>query len=235
MKIYGGIFDKETLLTLYTLIRKKFITEVGGIINSGKEAVLLHGRKSAKEVAIKVYKTLTSNFKERRVYIEGDLRFKRMKKDMKHLVYLWALKEYKNLKRMYDAGVNVPKPITCKKNILVMKFIGEKGTPAPLLKDIEINDANKIFTLIKKDIEKMYKNANLVHGDLSEYNILIWDTPFIIDVSQAVLSSHPYALDFLRRDIERIFFFFKKNGVTTGDPLSFLKQLLKEGKGNEPR
>ena len=60
----------------------------------------------------------------------------------------------------------------------------------------------------------MYHECNLVHGDLSEYNIL-WheDRPVIIDVSQSVEHAHPYANDFLRKDISNITDFFGKKGL----------------------
>ena len=60
----------------------------------------------------------------------------------------------------------------------------------------------------------MYHECNLVHGDLSEYNILWHDNrPVIIDVSQSVEHAHPYANDFLRKDISNITDFFGKKGL----------------------
>jgi RIO kinase 1 len=65
-------------------------------------------------------------------------------------------------------------------------------------------------------MRRMYHECNLVHGDLSEYNLL-WHNgrAVIIDVSQSVEHSHPYANDFLRKDITNITDFFKKRGVNT--------------------
>lgn len=65
-------------------------------------------------------------------------------------------------------------------------------------------------------MRRMYHECNLVHGDLSEYNLL-WHNhrAVIIDVSQSVEHSHPYANDFLRKDITNITDFFKKRGVDT--------------------
>jgi RIO kinase 1 len=61
---------------------------------------------------------------------------------------------------------------------------------------------------------RMYNQARLVHGDLSEYNILYWDQSLVfIDVSQSVDHDHPSAFDFLRKDCENIGAFFHKKGV----------------------
>jgi RIO kinase 1 len=59
----------------------------------------------------------------------------------------------------------------------------------------------------------MYK-AGVVHGDLSEYNILNWDEkPCIIDLSMGVLTDHPIANDLLERDVDRVLNYFRKMGV----------------------
>ena len=60
---------------------------------------------------------------------------------------------------------------------------------------------------------RMYNEARLVHGDLSEYNILYWEGECVfIDVSQSVEHDHPAAFDFLRKDCENICAFFRKKG-----------------------
>ncbi len=60
----------------------------------------------------------------------------------------------------------------------------------------------------------MYQKAELVHADLSEYNIMIWKgKPIIFDISQAVLVKHPMADTFLRRDLENLNNYFRKLGV----------------------
>ena len=64
-------------------------------------------------------------------------------------------------------------------------------------------------------MQKMFKDCNLVHADLSEYNML-WhdDQLWFIDVSQSVEPTHPRALEFLARDCGNVVNFFKKSGVT---------------------
>ena len=72
----------------------------------------------------------------------------------------------------------------------------------------------EIFDYIIDQMKDMYQKAELVHADLSEYNILMKEqTPIIIDVGQAVLTNHPMAQEFLVRDVKNIIKFFNKHGV----------------------
>jgi RIO kinase 1 len=58
-------------------------------------------------------------------------------------------------------------------------------------------------------IDVLYNKAGLVHADLSEFNILYGDQPYVIDMGQSVTKDHPRALPFLMRDIRNINRFFK--------------------------
>ena len=69
----------------------------------------------------------------------------------------------------YTNGVNVPKPITLKRTVLVMKFFGKNGQSAPTLKEIVVNQHD--YQTVLHQIRDLYTKAKLVHADLSEYNI----------------------------------------------------------------
>lgn len=210
------VFDKPTLLTLYNMIRQGTISEMYGAIDAGKESKIFWAKDSeGRDLAVKIYLTVASEFRTGMImYIEGDPRFKNVKKDRRELIYLWASKEFKNLKEAYEHRVRVPKPIAVKNNILVMEFIGRDGVPAPLIKDVEIKNPTRIYKMVLNDMKKLYKEAKLVHGDLSEYNIMYWKgLPYLIDLSQAVSLDHPLSHEFLRRDIKNINRFFRKLGV----------------------
>ena len=74
----------------------------------------------------------------------------------------------------------------------------------------------------------MYKKANLVHADLSAFNVLIYrNKPYIIDLGQGVLSKHPRAFDFLRRDINNIVKHFLKYGINE-DESRIYKEITKK-------
>ncbi len=65
---------------------------------------------------------------------------------------------------------------------------------------------------ILEDIKKMYK-AGLVHADLSEYNILMGDVPYLIDFGQGVVKEHPHSMKFLERDVAIVLRYFERRGI----------------------
>ena len=210
------VFDRSTLMTIYDFLNKGTIDEIHGVVKAGKEARIYWGRDSqGRELAIKIYLTTSAEFKKgMRPYIEGDPRFAHVRRDTRSLVYAWAQKEFKNLQRAYDVGIRVPRPIDVKNNVLIMEFVGEDGVSAPLLREITLQNPRKVYQRLLSYLEKLYQKAELVHADLSEYNIMIWeDNPVLFDISQAVPLQHPMASKFLRRDIENLNRYFKKLGV----------------------
>ncbi|RLG98099.1 serine protein kinase RIO, partial [Candidatus Bathyarchaeota archaeon] len=112
-EVFEEVFDKRTLMTLYDLMNDGVISEVIGVVKAGKESRLYWGKgPNGEDLAIKIYLTTSAEFRRGMLpYIEGDPRFKRVKRDTHSLVYVWAQKEFKNLKLAYEAGVKVPKPI----------------------------------------------------------------------------------------------------------------------------
>ena len=209
------------------------LDRIEGIISAGKEAnvYLAHDLKG-NEVAIKIYKIDSNISKWMRNYIVGDSRFKKIPRNISKIIYLWASKEYKNLKRAEKAGLNVPKPILVKNNILIMEYIGFGPIPAPKLKDIkDPKDVSMLFEEILKMIKILYQKAKLVHADLSEFNILYHNQePVIIDLSQAVLIEHPKAEAYLVRDIKNIFNYFNRFGIEMPNPEKFYYEVLNHDK-----
>ena len=201
-----------------------------GVVSAGKEARVYWAKnRRGEDVAVKIYLTTTAEFRKSiRQYIIGDPRFESVSGDLRKLILKWVQKEYKNLKRMHEAGVRVPKPYYAYRNILVMEFIGENGIRAPLLKEVRLTDEEyvEIYEKIVHYIKLMYNKAKLVHADLSEYNIMLYGgEPVIIDVSQAVTLDHPMAMYFLIRDIKNIIRYFRDDvGIETHN----LNELLEE-------
>jgi len=212
------VFDKSTLMVIYHMLDTGKLAKISGAVRSGKEAKIYCGIGPKKnEIAIKIYLTLSAEFKKGRLaYIEGDPRFERTRTDTRSLVYLWAQKEFRNLKQACDAKVRVPKPIAVQKNVLLMEFIGKQGEPAPLLREIVLKKPEKTYRELIAYLRLLYQKAELVHGDLSEYNIMIWrGHPVIFDVSQAVATEHPVANRLLMRDILNLNRYFHQIGVET--------------------
>jgi RIO kinase 1 len=226
---FESVFDERTVFHLNKLLVNGPLERIEGVISAGKEAnVYLAYDIDGKEVAVKIYKIDTNTSKWMRKYITGDPRFKKIPNNISKIIFLWASKEFKNLKRAYKAGLSVPNPIFTQKNILIMEYIGFESIPAPVLKDIKApKDPVKLFNEVLNFMKNLYQKAKLVHGDLSEFNILYHNQkPVIIDISQGVSVQHPKAEVYLVRDIRNIFNYFEKIGVNTPDPKDFYYEVL---------
>ncbi|MBN1159922.1 MAG: serine protein kinase RIO [Candidatus Diapherotrites archaeon] len=214
-KIWGYVFDSATKETLFELQQKQQLESLESIISTGKEAYVFVGKgPGGAPVAVKVYKIETSSFNTMSKYIVGDPRFEKVKKDKRAIVYAWAKKEFRNLERASKSGVKVPLPIAQKNNVLIMELIGKKDEPALPMINTRLNDPKKVYEKVLEYIARLFYGSDLIHADLSEYNILInKKEPILIDMGQSVLSSHPMAQEFLDRDILHITNFFKGLGL----------------------
>ncbi|KAM0375730.1 hypothetical protein ACHAPZ_006673 [Fusarium culmorum] len=225
------VLDQRTRMILLQMINRGFVSEVHGAISTGKEAnvygaVLLDDSTGeATQRAIKVYKTAILSFKDRERYITGEHRFKSGfdKGNNRKMVKLWAEKEFRNLRRIYNSGIPCPEPISLKLHVLVMGFLGDrKGWAYPRLRDATLTGDDidqqwhKLYIQLLGIMRKIYQVCRLVHADLSEYNILYHKGKlYIIDVSQSVEPDHPRSLEFLRMDIKNVGDFFRRKGVDT--------------------
>jgi len=224
-----SVFDERTFFLVNQILKNQILHRIEGIISAGKEAnVYLAYNNIGEEVAVKIYKIDNNTSKWMKNYIIGDPRYKKIPHNVTKIIFLWAGKEFKNLKRAYKVGLKVPKPIYVKDNVLIMEYIGFKSTPAPRLKDIkDLEDPKKTFNEITDFMKILYQKANLVHADLSEFNILFHNKkPVIIDISQAVTKEHPKAEVYLVRDIKNIFNYFEKLGLKTPDPEDFYYEII---------
>ena len=133
------------------LINNKVIREINGCISTGKEANVYHARSydGNEEYAIKIYKTSILVFKDRDKYVEGEFRFRHghCRSNPRKMIRLWAEKELRNLKRIYESDICCPEPMWVKSNVLMMKFIGEDMIAAPRLKDAQNISEEEYHTL----------------------------------------------------------------------------------------
>jgi len=213
--------------TIYKLANDNYIDYMLGIIATGKEAnVYFAQNPSGENIAIKIYRMETSNFRNMYKYIAGDRRFGNIKMSRQIIVETWAKKEFKNLELAYNAGVCVPKPIICRRNVLLMEFIGGNEISAPIAKNCPPKEPKKWLQKVLNSIRVLYKKAGLIHGDLSEYNILNFnEEPVIIDIGQGVPIDHPIADELLKNDIKNMFKWFKKLGVDTPNAEEFYNSI----------
>lgn len=211
--------DPRTRMVLFKMLNRGVFHDMNGCISTGKEANVYHATKSdGQELAIKVYKTSVLVFKDRDRYVQGDYRFRHgyCRHNPRKMVKTWAEKEMRNLMRLKAAGIRCPTPLLLRLHVLVMEFIGKAGWAAPRLKDavLSLDKLREGYLEMILVMRTLYQKCKLVHGDLSEYNILYFEGHlYIIDVSQSVDLDHPHALDFLREDCVHISDFFRKHGV----------------------
>ncbi|KAL6097471.1 riok3 [Pungitius sinensis] len=218
--------DPRTRLLMYKMVNAGVLENINGCISTGKESVVFHANGGSleeqpvpQEVVLKVFKTTLNEFKNRDRYIKDDYRFidRFSKLNPRKVIRLWAEKEMHNLSRMKKAEIPCPEVVLLKKHILVMSFIGRDHVPAPKLKDVQLSseDMKNAFYQVLHVMQQLYQECNLVHADLSEYNMLwhegkVW----LIDVGQSVEPTHPHALEFLFRDCRNVATFFQKRGVS---------------------
>lgn len=232
------VLDPRTRMILLQMINRGVVSEVNGVISTGKEANVYHAMSMAttsegdltpdsvsREIhrAIKVYKTSILVFKDREKYVTGEFRFRQgyNKSSNRAMVKVWAEKEWRNLKRIYASGIPCPEPVYLRLHVLGMSFVGDsKGVPAPRLKDVEFTEKNSqlrwrdVYVELLAYMRILYQVCKLVHADLSEYNVLYHnERSWIIDVSQSVEHDHPRSLDFLRMDIKNISDFCRRKEV----------------------
>ena len=213
-KVEGSVFDDATYAALYKLVQDGHLQAFGGPISTGKEANVYEAiGEDGETVAVKVYLTTTSNFRQMGDYLEGDPRFEGIKGSTTDVVIAWVRKESSNLERARAAGVAVPEPVAVQRNVLVMEYLGDESGPAPTLNEVSIENPETAFSVVEEYMRRLY-DAGLVHGDLSEYNIVVHEDQLVfIDVGQAVTVHHPNAEDFLDRDCRNVASFFADLGV----------------------
>ncbi len=219
IKTVEEVLDPITMGHIERLLQRGVIWEMKGTISAGKEARVFWAKsRGGRDLAVKIYLSFTAEFRKSiRKYIIGDPRFENIPSgNFRRLIYEWTRKEYRNLQRLREAGVRVPEPIAFQGNVLVMEFLGEEGYRAPLLVEA-VNDMTRDEILeawreASELLRGIVCRARLVHADFSEYNIMVWrGSLWVIDVAQAVSHHHPYAEEFLVRDIRNIASFFEEH------------------------
>ena len=219
-KVEDSVFDEATLGALYKLVQDGYIDAFGGPLSTGKEANVYLAAGAEGEVAVKVYRINASDFTDMRGYLEGDPRLEELGGNKKAVVMAWVKREFANLKRARAAGVRAPEPVAVERNVLVMEFLGSEAGRAKRLGEVHIENPETAFEVVREYLRRLY-DAGLVHGDLSEYNVVVHDSElYVIDLGQAVTVHHPNHEDFLERDCENVAAFFARQGVdTSGDQL----------------
>lgn len=203
---------------LLPLIEDGLIDEVLGQLMSGKEATVYMVRCGSDVRCAKVYKEAAKrSFKKAVQYQEGrrvrnSRRGRAMEKGSKfgrdQQEDIWQNAEVDALYKLAQAGVRVPEPFGCFEGVLLMELIvDEEGFVAPRLNDVALSPerARHDHAVVMQDVIKMLC-VGLIHGDLSEFNVLIDEKgPVIIDLPQAVdAAANNNAKVMLERDVQNM-------------------------------
>ncbi|MFC7176830.1 serine/threonine-protein kinase Rio1 [Halosegnis marinus] len=219
-KVTDSVFDDATLAALYKLVQDGHVAAFGGPLSTGKEANVYLAAGDDRDVAVKIYRINASDFRAMRDYLDGDPRFEGIGSDKRKVVVAWTKKEFANLMRARDAGVRVPEPIAVQRNVLVMEFLGRDGERAKRLSEVAVENPETAYEVVREYTRRLYR-AGLVHGDLSEYNVVVHDGElYVLDLGQAVTVHHPNSRDFLERDCRNVAAFFSRQGYeVTGEAM----------------
>jgi|TARA_B100000315_G_scaffold260402_1_gene321455 RIO kinase 1 len=218
-------FEKDNIENAFA----GYVLKVLGKINDGKEATVYlcrTGRDSGfTYAAAKIFKSRTfRHFDTDRNYRDfGKMRDRRLAKLMRgrggrgDQVFhrQWVKSEWHTLNALHKLGVRVPIPIAEYDDGVLMEYIGTLDGAAPRLIDCRLDE-----TKLKATAEKLYHDIeimladDIVHGDLSPYNILYHGEPVIIDVPQAMdLRTTPKAYSMMQRDLTNLDRYFKKKKI----------------------
>ncbi|VEE62725.1 serine/threonine protein kinase [Shewanella putrefaciens] len=208
----------KTPKRIQPLVDEGLVDEVISQLMSGKEATVYVVRCGEDIRCAKVYKEAEKrSFKQAVVYQEGrkvrnSRRARAMEKGSKfgreQMEEAWQSAEVDALFRLADAGVRVPTPFGCFDGVLLMELVTDsEGHVAPRLNDVSfsadqaIHDHGLVMTYVKRML-----CAGLVHGDLSEFNVLVdANGPVIIDLPQAVdAAANNHAKWMLERDVNNM-------------------------------
>lgn len=212
----------KTPKRLTTLVEEGLVDEVLGQLMSGKEATVYIVRCGEHIRCAKVYKDANQrSFRKAASYQEGrkvknSRQARAMEKGSRYgrqmQEEVWQNAEVDALYRLAAAGVRVPQPYICFDGVLLMDLVVDaEGTAAPRLNDVALSEelALEYHAMLVKEVVKMLC-AGIIHGDLSEYNILVDENgPVIIDLPQAIdASANSTAAEMLERDVNNLRTYF---------------------------
>ncbi len=196
------------MLALRTLVNKGVLEAIGDRMAVGKESeiyrALAPGNKMIVVKLLRIGRPSFRGTRRLRVFaVDPHLDWYKQSK-------IAAEREFKALRELYYAGANIPKPLAYNRHAIVLDYI--EGIE--LYRKPALENPGEVLRVILETIRKAYLEVGIVHGDLSEYNVLIdirTGDPVIIDWPQYVEKDNPSSDFLLERDVEYIVRFFNKN------------------------
>ncbi|ALU11529.1 serine/threonine kinase [Ignicoccus islandicus DSM 13165] len=194
------------VLAIVSLMKKGYLDKLGEKLGVGKESdVYLGITPSGKEVAVKFHRVGRTSFRH-------VARHRSYKLESSWLLQskVSAQREFAALRELSSVGAKVPEPIARSRHVVVTELI--KGA-VELSEKPPLKDPLKAFQDVIETIDKAYNEVGIVHGDLSEYNVIVnpeTSEAYVIDWPQYVERDHPRAKELLRRDVDYVVKFFRK-------------------------
>lgn len=206
------------LLALDALVKRNVISQLGPLIGKGKESDVYSCMDDEKNIyAMKFYRMGRVSFRNIKKY--RDLVGERGHLSWLYVNRLAAKKEYDALEEIFKLKLDTPKPISFNRHVIVMSYL--RGKELVYFK--RIKNPAKVFNRIIKQIKTIYQKANMIHGDLGEFNIILSEKGeiLIIDWLQWIPSDHPNAKSLLKRDITNVCNYFRNkfNVVSSVDEI----------------
>ena len=199
-------------LAINAFVKSGVILSFGQTIGVGKEADVYTALTPMGEtVAVKFHRLGRISFRQtrrKRGYIHEH-------SSWLFQSHLAAEKEFQALQLVYENKVSVPKPLSYNRHVIVMSII-EGGV---LSKWRKLANPTSVLKKILCNIRKTYLKAHVIHGDLSEYNIVLQSDMqvLIIDWPQYILADHLNATSFLQRDLQNVLTFFNRRFNVAAD------------------
>ncbi len=221
----------KTPKRLAAMLEEGLVDEVIGQLMSGKEATVYVVRCGDHIRCAKVYKEANQrSFRNNASYQEGrkvknSRQARAMEKGSRYgrkmQEEVWQSAEVDALYRLAAAGVRVPQPHICFEGVLLMDLVVDAdGHAAPRLNDVELSEelALEYHAMLVNQVVRMLC-AGIIHGDLSEYNILVGEGgPVIIDLPQAIdAAGNSNAAEMLERDVNNLKTYFSAFAPTLKD------------------
>ncbi len=217
------------IVALHSLVRRGVLKAIGDKIGIGKESEIYEALAPGNtRVAVKFHKVGRTSFK--RTLLLRPYVLERETPDWFSESKLSAQREYKAITELFKYTKYVPRPIAYSRNAVVIDFV--EGVE--LYKVRHLSDPIRVLEGIKEVIEIAYCKVGIVHGDLSEYNIIIRfpdESPVIIDWPQYVYKDHPSAITLLRRDVYYVIRYFNKRFGLKVEPEDFFRKVISKGAG----
>ncbi|MEM1638881.1 MAG: lipopolysaccharide core heptose(II) kinase RfaY [Desulfurococcaceae archaeon] len=213
------------MLAIRALAKSNMLEAIGDRIGVGKESEIYMGlAPGGTQVAVKFLRIGRTSFRQT-VRVRAWVRNKPFSTWYEQSK-IAAEREFKAVKELISYKAYVPNPIGYNRHVVVVEYIdGTELYTRPFLED-----PDKVLEKILFTLTLALHRAGIVHGDLSEYNVIVRksnEDPFIIDWPQYVYKDDPSAIDLLKRDIYYIVKFFNKVYGTRLDPESAFDKVLK--------